>query len=126
MADTLSPDRIVVGVTSGRAEEILRQVYARPLASGASFIATGLETAELAKAAANACKHGFESVTQHLAGEYERYQEVAERHGLDISGERLRAVVAHFDDIEPEQGSAWRKILEGTTGALLRQSGLAG
>jgi predicted acylesterase/phospholipase RssA len=71
-------------------------------------------------------KHGFESVTQHLAGEYERYREVAERHGLDISGERLRAVVAHFDDVEPEQVSAWRKILEGTTGALLRQSGLAG
>jgi hypothetical protein len=31
----------------------------------------------------------------------------------------------HFDD-EPEQGSAWRKILEGTTGALLRQAGSAG
>jgi NTE family protein len=70
-------------------------------------------------------RHGFESVTQHLAGEYERYSEIAERHGLDISGERLRKVVAHFDDIEPEQSSAWRKILEGTTGALLRQSGLA-
>jgi NTE family protein len=71
-------------------------------------------------------RHGFESVTQHLAGEYDHYREVAERHGLDISGERLRAVVAHFDDVEPEPASAWRKILEGTTGALLRQSGLAG
>jgi NTE family protein len=71
-------------------------------------------------------KHGFESVTQHLAGEYDHYRDIAERHGLDISGERLRAVVAHFDDVEPEQASAWRKILEGTTGALLRQSGLAG
>jgi NTE family protein len=71
-------------------------------------------------------RHGFESVTQHLAGEYDHYREVAERHGLDISGERLRAVVAHFDDVEPEPASAWRKILEGTTGALLRQSGFAG
>ncbi|MGA8363542.1 MAG: patatin-like phospholipase family protein [Solirubrobacteraceae bacterium] len=71
-------------------------------------------------------KHGFESVTQHLAGEYEHYREVAERHGLEISGERLRAVVEHFDDVEPHEASAWRKILEGTTGALLRQSGLAG
>ncbi len=70
-------------------------------------------------------RHGFESVTQHLAGEYERYSEIAERHGLDISGERLRRVVEHFDDVEPEPASAWRKILEGTTGALLRQSGLA-
>lgn len=70
-------------------------------------------------------RHGFESVRQHLADEYERYSAVAERHGIDISGERLRAVVAHFDDAD-EQASAWRKILEGTTGALLRQAGLAG
>jgi UDPglucose 6-dehydrogenase len=54
VADTLSPDRIVVGVTSSRAEQILRQVYARPLAAGTAFIVTTLETAELAKAAANA------------------------------------------------------------------------
>ncbi|HEY0517094.1 MAG TPA: patatin-like phospholipase family protein [Solirubrobacteraceae bacterium] len=66
-------------------------------------------------------RHGFESVTKQLAGEYERYQEVAERHGLEISGKRVRQVVAHFDE-EPESVSAWRKILEGTTGALLRQS----
>lgn len=70
-------------------------------------------------------RHGFESVGQHLAGEYERYREVAERHGLQISGERLRRVVAHFDEIESSH-SAWRRILEETTGALLRQAGLAG
>jgi predicted acylesterase/phospholipase RssA len=69
-------------------------------------------------------RHGFESVTKHLAGEYERYREVAERHGIEISGKRLRKVVEHFD-AEPEQVSAWRKILEGTTGALLRQAGSA-
>jgi len=54
VADTLAPDRIVAGVTSSRAEQILRQVYAKPLADGTPFIVTGLETAELAKAAANA------------------------------------------------------------------------
>ena len=54
VTDTLSPDRIVAGVTSRRAEEILRQVYARPIAGGSSFFATDLETAELAKTAANA------------------------------------------------------------------------
>lgn len=70
-------------------------------------------------------RHGFESVTKKLAGEYERYAAVAERHGLDISAKRVRRVVAHFDE-EPEQVSAWRKILEGTTGALLRQAGSAG
>jgi predicted acylesterase/phospholipase RssA len=67
-------------------------------------------------------RHGFESVTKQLAGEYDRYHDVAERHGLEISAKRVRKVVAHFDD-EPEEVSAWRKILEGTTGALLRQSG---
>src|SRR6202035_1853673 len=70
-------------------------------------------------------RHGFESVTVHLAGEYERYSEIAERHGLEISAKRVRKVVEHFD-AEPEQVSAWRKILEGTTGALLRQAGSAG
>jgi UDPglucose 6-dehydrogenase len=54
VADTLAPDRIVAGVTSSRAESLLRQVYAKPLADGTPFIVTGLETAELAKAAANA------------------------------------------------------------------------
>jgi NTE family protein len=69
-------------------------------------------------------RHGFESVTKQLAGEYEGYRDVAERHGLEISAKRLRKVVAHFDD-EPQSVSAWRKILESTTGALLRQSGSA-
>jgi UDPglucose 6-dehydrogenase len=54
VADTLSPDRIVAGVTSPWAANILRQVYARPIANGALFFTTDLETAELAKTAANA------------------------------------------------------------------------
>jgi predicted acylesterase/phospholipase RssA len=69
-------------------------------------------------------RHGFESVTKQLAGDYERYRDVAERHGLAISAKRVRRVVEHFDE-EPEAVSAWRKILEGTTGALLRQAGSA-
>jgi NTE family protein len=70
-------------------------------------------------------RHGFESVTKQLAGEYDRYQDVAERHGLDISAKRVRKVVEHFDE-ETESVRGWRKILEGTTGALLRQAGTAG
>jgi predicted acylesterase/phospholipase RssA len=70
-------------------------------------------------------RHGFESVTKQLAGEYARYQEVAERHGLDISAKRVREVVEHFDE-DTAAVSAWRKILETTTGALLRQAGSAG
>ena len=69
-------------------------------------------------------RHGFESVTKHLAGEYEHYSEIAERHEIDISETRVRGVVEHFD-AEPEETSAWRKILESTTGTLLRQSGSA-
>src|SRR5207302_10484877 len=70
-------------------------------------------------------RHGFESVTKHLAGEYTRYQEIAERHGIEISGRRVRKVVEHFES-EPGHVSAWRKILEGTTGALLRQASSSG
>jgi NTE family protein len=68
-------------------------------------------------------RHGFQSVTRHLAGEYERYHEVCARHGIDISATRVRNVVEHFDTEQEEEVSAWRKILETTTGALLRQTG---
>jgi NTE family protein len=70
-------------------------------------------------------RHGFQSVTKHLAGEYDHYQAVAKRHGIGISEKRLRKVVKHFN-ADTEEVSAWRKILEGTTGALLRQAGSAG
>jgi NTE family protein len=72
-------------------------------------------------------RHGFQSVARHLAEEYERYSGISERHGIEISPERLRTFVERFDAAEPEQDvSAWRRILEGTTGALLRQSESAG
>ncbi len=70
-------------------------------------------------------RHGFQSVTYHLLDEYERYKEIWARHGIEISERRVRKVVRHFEAEEEEVG-AWRKILEGTTGALLRQSGSAG
>ena len=52
--DSLTPDRIVVGVTSDRAEGLLREVYATPLAAGVPLLVMDLETAELVKVAANA------------------------------------------------------------------------
>ncbi len=52
--DTLSPDRLVIGVRSARAEAVLRQVYAPQLAAGIPMFVTDLPTAELAKVAANA------------------------------------------------------------------------
>ena len=70
-------------------------------------------------------RHGFESVTATLAQDYDRYQEIAERHGLEISERRVRRVVERAAEEEPEQASAWRRVLEQTTSALLRQSGEA-
>lgn len=54
--DTISPDRIVLGVREGqsRAEDIAREVYATPLSQGTPFIVTDLQTAELVKVSANA------------------------------------------------------------------------
>lgn len=51
--DTLRPNRIVVGVTNDRAEQILREVYAPLLALGTPWIRADLPTAELVKVAAN-------------------------------------------------------------------------
>jgi UDPglucose 6-dehydrogenase len=53
--DTLDPDRVVVGTTSERAEEALRELYTPILdRSGAPFVATDRATAELIKHASNA------------------------------------------------------------------------
>jgi NTE family protein len=66
-------------------------------------------------------RHGFESVTLKLAQDYDSFKAVCERHGIQISAARVRKVVRHFAK-EPERTRAWRKILEQTTGTLLRQS----
>jgi NTE family protein len=70
-------------------------------------------------------RHGFESVTATLAQDYDRYKEIAEKHGLEISERRVRRVVENASDEEAEQSSAWRRVLEQTTSVLLRQSGQA-
>jgi NTE family protein len=70
-------------------------------------------------------RHGFESVTAMLAQDYGRYKELAEKHGLEISESRVRRVVEKASEDEPEQSSAWRRVLEQTTSVLLRQSGEA-
>jgi len=68
--------------------------------------------------------HGFRSVTVRLAEDYPHLKQVAARHGIEISATRVRKVVKHFA-AEPEQTARWRKILEQTTGTLLRQSSVA-
>src|SRR5436853_408020 len=66
-------------------------------------------------------RHGFESVTIKLAKDYENFRAVCARHGIEISATRVRRVIKRFAR-EREKTRAWRRILEQTTGALLRQS----
>jgi len=51
--DTLRPNRLVVGVTSDRAEEMLKQAYSTLIANSVPWIRTDLATSELVKVAAN-------------------------------------------------------------------------
>jgi UDPglucose 6-dehydrogenase len=52
--DTLHPSRLVFGVTSDSAVQLLRHVYAKLLGAGIPELIMNLETAELTKLAANA------------------------------------------------------------------------
>lgn len=74
--DTITPDRLVVGVDSERAEQTLREVYATALALDTPFISTDFETAELVKVAANAFLatkisfiNAFSEVTEAVGGD---------------------------------------------------------
>jgi len=69
-------------------------------------------------------RHGFESVTLRLAKDYENLRDVCARHGIEISATRVRKVVKTLTE-KQEKTRAWRRILEQTTGTLLRQSGQA-
>jgi NTE family protein len=69
-------------------------------------------------------RHGFESVTLKLASDYDELKAICAKHGIEISANRVRKVVRKFAE-EREQAAGWRRILEQTTGALLRQTGQA-
>ena len=51
--DTLTPNRLVVGVANDRAEEILKEIYEPVIALGTPWIRADLPTSELVKVAAN-------------------------------------------------------------------------
>jgi len=81
VADTLSPDRIVLGVNSehpGRAEEVAREIYQKSIRKGTPFLVTDRETAELVKTAANAFLATKISFINAMA-------EVCEAAGADVS-----------------------------------------
>ena len=66
-------------------------------------------------------RHGFESVTIKLSQDYDDLKSVCAKHGIEISATRVRKVVGKLER-EREKTAAWRRILEQTTGSLLRQS----
>jgi NTE family protein len=66
-------------------------------------------------------RHGFESVTLRLASDYDEIKAICAKHGIEISANRVRKVVGKFAE-EREKAAGWRRILEQTTGALLRQT----
>ncbi|UYO98348.1 UDP-glucose/GDP-mannose dehydrogenase family protein [Microbacterium sp. M28] len=80
--DTITPDRIVVGVPDGadgeRAATRLREAYGTALESGAPFLVTDLATAELVKGAANAFLATKVSFINAMA-------EIAEAVGADVT-----------------------------------------
>ncbi|MER5636964.1 UDP-glucose/GDP-mannose dehydrogenase family protein [Kitasatospora sp. NPDC002227] len=86
VGDTLHPDRIVVGVREGRAEELLREVYATPIAAGVPFVVTDYPTSELVKAAANSFLATKISFINAMA-------EVCENAGADVV--QLSQALAH-------------------------------
>lgn len=80
--DTVSPDRLVVGVPSSdagdAAAELLHEAYAAAIAAGAPFLVTDLATAELVKGAANAFLATKISFINAMA-------EIAEASGADVT-----------------------------------------
>ncbi len=88
--DSLSPDRLVFGVTSERSADLLRQVYAGPLAAGVPSLVMDLETAELVKVSANAFLATKISFINAMA-------EVCEKVGADVV--RLADALAHDERI---------------------------
>lgn len=90
VADSLTPDRLVFGVTAERAESLLRRVYATPLASGIPALTMDLETAELVKVAANSFLATKISFINAMA-------EVCEATGADVT--KLAVAIGHDERI---------------------------
>jgi UDPglucose 6-dehydrogenase len=90
VADSLMPDRIVLGALSEQAADRLKQVYARPIDQGVPVLVMDLETAELVKMSANAFLATRLSFINVLA-------EVCEATGADVSA--LAGALAHDERI---------------------------
>jgi UDPglucose 6-dehydrogenase len=89
--DTLTPDRLVVGVQpGGTAEEVSRQVYAPIIDSGVPFLVMSTPSAEMVKVAANSFLATKISFINAIA-------EVCEAAGADVS--EVANAIGHDDRI---------------------------
>jgi len=105
VVDTLDPDRVVVGSTSRRAEDCLRELYDPILErSGAPFLATDRATAELIKHASNAFLATKISFINSVA-------RVCERSGADVE------LVARGMGLDPRIGVHFLKAGAGYGGS---------
>lgn len=104
--DSLRPDRIVIGVTNDRAEEILREVYAPILEIGTPWVRADLPTAELVKVAANSFLATKISFINAMA-------EVCEAAGADVT------VLAQAIGYDPRIGNKFLKAGIGFGGGCL-------
>jgi UDPglucose 6-dehydrogenase len=104
--DTLRPNRLVVGVTSDRAENILREVYAPMLEIGTPWIRADLPTAELVKVAANSFLATKISFINAMA-------EVCEAAGADVT------VLAQAIGYDPRIGNKFLQAGIGFGGGCL-------
>lgn len=91
--DTLYPDRLVFGVESPRAEQVLREVYAEALGRGTPLVVTDLATAELVKVAANSFLATKISFINAMA-------EICEIVGADVT--QLAEAIGYDDRIGPK------------------------
>ena len=84
--DTIEPDRLVYGVRSQRAVDLLDEVYAQAMSTGTPRIVTDFATAELVKTAANAFLATKISFINAMA-------EIAEVTGADVT--QLADAIGH-------------------------------
>lgn len=104
--DTLRPNRLVVGVESDRAENLLKATYAKLLAAGVPWIRSDLPTAELVKVAANSFLATKISFINAMA-------EICEASGADVT------VLAKAIGFDPRIGSRFLQAGIGFGGGCL-------
>jgi UDPglucose 6-dehydrogenase len=131
--DTLTPDRVVVGVQSAQAEAILRDIHAEQIAAGTPFLVTDLPTAELVKVSANAflatkisfinamaevCEaaHGDVQLLAEALGHDSRIGPAGLRPGLGFGGgclpKDIRAFMARADELGVDQALSFLREVD--------------